>query len=120
MQAESGLTLASWQGRPHRLVRCWAVEGSGEDVLGVTDERCCQIARSATSAMRGELQQCGRPVPAEPGGIDEVIDFIEAHGDSAVRGALMLWLRHLPAGGRAAHTGVAPRPEASPAPANTL
>src|SRR5205814_6285218 len=106
MQAESGLTLASWQGRPHRLVRCWAVEGSAQDLLGVTDERCCQIAGAATSAMRGELGQCGRPVPAEPGGIDEVIDFIEEHGDSALRGALILWLIHLPAGGRAQHPGV--------------
>src|SRR5205807_9892536 len=45
--------------------------GSGDDLLGVTDERCCQIGRSATSAMRGELQQRGRPVPAEPGRSEE-------------------------------------------------
>src|SRR5205807_2716091 len=80
--------------------------GSGDDLLGVTDERCCQIGRSATSAMRGELQQRGRPVPAEPGRIDEVIDFFEEHGDSALRGALILWLIHLPAGGGAQHPGV--------------
>src|SRR2546429_4511437 len=67
--------LAAIYGDQHRLVRCWAIEGSAEDLLGVTDERCCQIARSATSAMRGELQQRGRPVPAEPGRIDEVIDL---------------------------------------------
>src|SRR5207302_1254524 len=98
--------LSAIYGDQHRLVRCWAIEGSVEDLLSVTDERYCQIARSATSAMRGELQQCGRPVPAEPGRIDEVIDFIEEHGDRALRGALILWLIHLPAGGGAQHPGV--------------
>src|SRR5207237_8980630 len=56
--------------------------------------------------MRGELEERGRPVPAEPGRIDEVIDFIEEHADSALRGALILWLIHLPAGGGAQHPGV--------------
>src|SRR5205823_2193356 len=48
------------------------------------------MARAAASSLR----------------IDEVIDFIEEHGDSALRGALMLWLIHLRAGGGAQHPGV--------------
>src|SRR5207248_10669252 len=71
---------------------------------GVADERCCPHRPPlgpTAGQIRRELEQGGRPVPAQPGRVDKIIHFVEEHGDGALGGSGMGWPAHRPAGGLA-------------------